>query len=98
MLSRLIGEGTAASFLKPGLTEASERVRLIGGRVANAANGPTGSFAGALAEQQAAGGAAEPVDLEAEMVRLADEQLRFEASTRLLQKVYAQVRASVRER
>jgi hypothetical protein len=98
MLNRLIGQGTAASLLKTGLTEVSERVRLIGGRVANAANGPAGGFAGALAEQQGAEAAAEPVDLEAEMVRLADEQLRFEASTRLLQKVYAQVRASVRER
>jgi flagellar basal body rod protein FlgB len=37
-------------------------------------------------------------DLEKEMVTLADEQLRFEATSRLLQKVYAQVRASVRER
>ena len=38
------------------------------------------------------------VDLETEMVALADEQIRFEAATRLLQKVYQQVRASVRER
>lgn len=48
------------------------------------------------AELEAAG--REPVDVEKEMVTLADEQLRYEATTRLLQKVYAQIRSSVRER
>jgi hypothetical protein len=43
-------------------------------------------------------GAEEGVDLETEMVALADEQLRYEAMTRLLSKVYAQVRSAIRER
>jgi flagellar basal body rod protein FlgB len=46
----------------------------------------------------AATGQIEAVDLEAEMVALADEQLRFEAAVKLLEQVYAQVRSSVRER
>jgi flagellar basal body rod protein FlgB len=37
------------------------------------------------------------VNVEKEMVALADEQLRFEAATALLQKVYQQIRSSVRE-
>jgi flagellar basal body rod protein FlgB len=38
------------------------------------------------------------VDIEREMVSLADEQLRYEAATSLLTKVYQQVRSSIRER
>jgi flagellar basal body rod protein FlgB len=96
MLNRLLGQGTAASMLKEGLDVSSKRAREIASRIANAANNPNGGFAGVLERTQ--GGEAEQVDLETEMVALADEQLRFEAATRLLQKVYAQVRASVRER
>ncbi len=56
------------------------------------------SRTGALDAATAADGvaAAEGVDLESEMVALADEQIRFDALTRMLQKVYAQVRASVK--
>jgi flagellar basal body rod protein FlgB len=38
------------------------------------------------------------VDLEAEMARLADAQLRFDAAATLLQKTYQGLRASLRER
>ena len=37
-----------------------------------------------------------PVDLESEMVSLADEQLYFEATATLLQKAYEQIRSSLR--
>ena len=37
-------------------------------------------------------------EIEEEMVALADEQLRFEATANLLQKVYDQMRASIRSR
>jgi flagellar basal body rod protein FlgB len=36
------------------------------------------------------------VDIEAEMVSLADEQLRFEATAKLLQKAYQGVRTSLK--
>jgi flagellar basal body rod protein FlgB len=38
------------------------------------------------------------VDLEAEMTSLADEQLRYDATTKLLQKTYEQLRLSVRDK
>lgn len=92
MLARLIGEGSSAALLKEGLSASTDRARTIADRVANATNGP--AFANALAEANGE----EPVDLEKEMVSLADEQIRFEATSQLLQKVYAQIRASVHER
>jgi len=44
-------------------------------------------------------GVAQPeVNLEAEMTNLADEQLRYEAGAKLLEKTYASLRLSIRER
>ena len=51
----------------------------------------------ALDDAQGAG-AAEVVDMEQEMVSLAEEQIRFEAATSLLSKVYEQIRMGIRER
>lgn len=96
MLVRLIGQATNAALLKQGLDASSVRSRAIAHRVANAAT-PQAGFAEALDRAQG-GGAAEKVDLEREMVALADEQIRFEATARLLQKVYAGLRSAVRER
>lgn len=90
MLNRILGNGTSSSLLKEGLNVSSRRAREVAERVANASSN---DFA---TELEAAGAGA--VDLEKEMVTLADEQLRYEATTRLLQKVYQQVRSSVRER
>lgn len=97
MLTRLLGPETSAANIREGLGASVDRSRSIAHRIANAS---TPGFAGALDAATAAdgGAAAEGVDLEAEMVALADEQIRFDALTRMLQKVYAQVRASVRER
>ena len=95
MLHRLLGTGSAVSFLKQGLNESSERSRAIASRVANVST-PGSPFEAVLAQAQGVEGGA--IDLEREMVSLADEQIRYEAATRLLRKVYAQVRSSVRER
>lgn len=89
MLNRILGEGTRAAVLKSGLDASSRRVRDVASRVANASNP---DFASELEAAQSS------VDVEKEMVTLADEQLRYEAATRLLEKTYAQLRASVRER
>ncbi len=104
MIGRLFGGGTPAAMLRAGLGDTSASLRSIAHRVANAttpggAGGPsgTGSFADAL--QGVDGTAAaneETVDIETEMVRLANEQIRYDASATLLQRVYAQLRASVR--
>ena len=97
MLTRLIGAGTTSAELKTGLTESSRAVRQIAHRVANASSP---DFPNALRAAQAGeqlDGSESPVDIEQEMVALADEQLRFETANNLLRKVYQQVRASVRE-
>jgi flagellar basal body rod protein FlgB len=93
MMGRLLGPNTSAAHLKEGMDLSSERARGIAHRIANAA---TGGFAGALDAARVGEDAA--VDLEGAMVALAAEQIRFEALTRLLQKTYAQVRASVKDR
>ncbi len=95
MLARLIGQGTAVSQLKAGLDASSRAVRGIAHRVANAGNA---TFESALEEADAAGSETEPVDLEVEMVKLADETLRFEIAGALLEKLYQQIRSSIRER
>ncbi len=94
MLQRLIGNRSSIPTLKGGLDASSRSVRRIAHRVANAG---TPDFAEALDRAQAAGQTG-AVDIEAEMVKLADEQLRFEATASLLQKAYQQVRSSIRER
>jgi flagellar basal body rod protein FlgB len=96
MLNRLLGSTSSVSELKAGLDRSTQAVREIAHRVANASSGPDGGFASAL---ENAGGTApgSGVDLEQEMVALADEQLRYEAASRLLEKVYQQIRSSVRE-
>jgi flagellar basal body rod protein FlgB len=40
----------------------------------------------------------EAVNLEAEMTSLADEQLRYEATEKLLEKAYQQIRVSMRDK
>ena len=93
MLARLIGNETTAAQLKEGLDASARAARGIAHRVANAG---TPDFAETLDAAQAAGRGG--VDIEREMVALADEQLRYEATANLLQKVYQQVRSSIRER
>jgi flagellar basal body rod protein FlgB len=96
MLNRLFGAGSSVTNLKEGLGRSTSAVREIAHRVANASSGPSG-FASALENAEAAG-QGETVDLEREMVALADEQLRYEATSRLLEKVYQQIRLSIRDR
>lgn len=96
MLARLIGRESVPSALKLGLDASARAVRAVGHRVANAATPGGPAFADVLQEQQTAPAEA-PVDVEQEMVRLADEQLRFQATSRLLQRTYQQIRSSIRE-
>ena len=101
MIERLFGVGTSAAELRGGLTDTSQSLRSIAHRVANATNGvPGGSpdFGTVLqaTDPQSDPTLAESVDIETEMVRLADEQIRYDTSATLLQRVYVQLRASVR--
>ena len=98
MLYGFFGRVTQSENLREAMNASAQRSRLIADRVSKATllNGDgfalpeAGGEPGTLQEG--------PVDLEAEMVSLADEQLFFEASTRLLQKAYEQIRSSIRER
>lgn len=106
MLYGFFNRVSSAGSLKASLDASTRRTRSIADRVANASlqnrdgfamPGIGGTQAGAAAGPQ---GAAEggPVDLETEMVSLADEQLRFEATAKLLEKTYQQIRVSIRDR
>ena len=62
---------------------------------------PIHGFAAETTAAENAAGSAQPgagVDLEAEMVSLGDEQLRYEATAKLLQKTYEKIRLSLRDR
>lgn len=89
MLSRLVGNGSLVGRLKDGLDESSRNVKGVAHRVANAS-----TFETALQDVEGGEG---PVDLEAEMVTLAEERIRYDAAAQLLQKVYQQIRLGIRE-
>jgi flagellar basal body rod protein FlgB len=94
-----IGRVSQAPALKEALDVSSQRSRLLADRVARASlQRPNGGFA--LPQESAPPGSPEqgPIDLEAEMVSLADEQLRYEATARLLQRAYQGIRTSLRDR
>lgn len=101
MIGRLFGVGTSAAELRGGLTDTSQSLKSIAHRVANATNGVPGGSPAFDDVLQAADPNADPalteeVDIETEMVRLADEQIRYDTSATLLQRVYTQLRSSVR--
>lgn len=95
MINKVLGTASATADLRRELTSSMERTRAGADRIANAYNGTDASFTDALDAAQS-GVDGEPVDVETEMIRLADEQIRFDAMSRMLSKVYQQVRASVR--
>ena len=96
MLFGLIGRVSLAPQLRGELSRSSERSRVIADRVAKATLGGADGFA--LPQPAAPPGTplGGPVDVEQEMVSLADEQLHYEATASLLQKTYQQIRESVR--
>jgi flagellar basal body rod protein FlgB len=95
VLFGFIGRISSANQLKENLDLSAQRTRGIAQRVAGATLQNQTGFAlpqGEVASQPDA------VNLEAEMTSLADEQLRFEATTKLLEKTYQQIRVSLRDR
>lgn len=93
----IIGRISNAPQLREALDTSAQRVRAIADRVSKASMGGDGF---ALPAVQQAPGSPETggVDLETEMTSLADEQLRFEATAKLLAQSYQQIRASLRDR
>jgi hypothetical protein len=98
MLFGFMGRVGPVDQLKQGLDIGTQRTRLIADRVAKATLAQTDGFA--LPDAQAEPGTPleGAVDLESEMVSLADEQLRYETTARLLQKAYQQIRTSIKDR
>jgi flagellar basal body rod protein FlgB len=94
MLYGFINRVSLAHNMRLSLDEASQRVRAIAQRVSQAsANGENGfALPGAANDANAA------IDLEAEMTALADEQLRYETTAKLLERTYQKIRLSIRER
>ncbi|MEQ1856605.1 MAG: hypothetical protein ABL963_09045 [Longimicrobiales bacterium] len=92
MIRGLLGAGTVVDGLRQELDASAVRSREIANRVANASNSNVASFGTALDEAMSG----EAIDLEVEMVALADEQIRYEALAETLQKLYTQIRSSVR--
>ena len=95
MLFGLIDRTTSATSLKTALDRGIERSRVIADRVAKASlqNGDGFSLE---ANGVAASQNLNPVNVEDEMVALADEQIRFLATSRLLEKTYASLRGAIK--
>jgi hypothetical protein len=95
MISGLFGQGAVTRTLRGGLDEAAATHRAIAERVARGLerSSPDG-FAGQLdASMKSA-----DQELARDMTALADTQLRYEATARLLQKSYADFRTAIRDR
>ena len=98
MAISIIGRTTNAVDLKDALDLSTQRTRAIASRVAQASVKGGNGFALPIDPATGQPAASEQVDLEAEMTSLADEQLRYEATEKLLEKAYAQLRTSMREK
>ena len=98
MLFGFMGRVAPVDQLKQGLDIGTQRTRQIADRVAKATLTQADGFALPDAGAEPGTTAEGSVDMEAEMVSLADEQLRYETTARLLQKAYQQIRTSLRDR
>ncbi len=97
MITGFIGRVTPAGELKDALDIGTQRVRAIADRVSKASLLNQDGFA--LPGSSTANGAittSAGVDIETEMINLADEQLRYEATSKLLAKAYDQVRTALK--
>jgi flagellar basal body rod protein FlgB len=91
----LIERTTSASPLKAALDKSVDRSRGIADRVAKATVNSGDGFA-LEAKTGNAQATVNPVNVEDEMVSLADEQLRFLATSRLLEKTYQSLRTAIK--
>lgn len=98
MLLGILSRATNANDIKDALDLSAHRTRVIAGRVAQASVQGRSGFA--LPVDPTTGQPVDDgqVDLEAEMTSLADEQVRYNATVKLLEKTYAQLRTSIREK
>lgn len=91
-----INRATSANELRASLDVGAQRTRAIADRVARGTAQRQGfslPTAGATPGSDEQG----PIDVESEMVSLADEQVRFAATAKLLQQTYAGLRESIQK-
>ena len=96
MIRELFGTSSIYATLRDGLDQATAAQRRIANRVANITNGAgQDGFATELSKQRG-GARGNAADLEKSMTELADTQLRFDATTRLIQQAYAKLRTAIK--
>lgn len=95
MLFGLIDRTTSATTLKSALDRSSERNRGIADRISKATLQNSDGFA-LEASNGSVQAEANRVNVEEEMVALADEQLRFLATSRFLEKTYSSLRTAIK--
>jgi flagellar basal body rod protein FlgB len=93
VLFGILGRTTNANDLKDSLDLSAQRTRAIASRVAQASVNGNG-FALPVDPKTGAPADGDQVDLETDMTSLADEQVRYEATEKLLEKTYQQLRTS----
>ena len=96
MLSGPLGRATDSNLLRDMLDVSMERTKTIADRVSRASISSKDGFS--LTPTGEAPTEGEQIDIEQEMVSLADEQLHFEATAKLLEKAYAQLRLAIKDR
>lgn len=98
MLYGFFGRVSNSVQLKESLDLSTQRTRIIADRVSKATLQNVDGFALPQAAVDPGTALEGEVDLESEMVSLADEQLHFETAAKLLQKTYEKIRLSLRDR
>jgi flagellar basal body rod protein FlgB len=94
-----IGRTTLATQLKESLDASAQRSRTIADRVSRASLPQQGFSLPSSSDGKSPAAQAEaPIDVETEMVNLADEQLRYATTAKLLQKTYAGLHESLQSK
>lgn len=97
MIKSLFGAGTAPYTLRGALEEQMATQRVIAQRITQATQASSGqSFGDQLSAKLA--GQQPAVDLNQEMAALADTNLRYEATAKMLQGAYNKLRTAFRDR
>ncbi|MDB4917295.1 MAG: hypothetical protein JWM95_4939 [Gemmatimonadetes bacterium] len=97
MLPGTLGRATDSNLLRDMLDVSMERTKTIADRVSRASLSSKDGFSLTPSGEAPVNGD-DAIDIESEMVSLADEQLHFEATAKLLEKAYAQLRLAIKER
>ncbi len=93
-----IGRTTLATQLKESLDASAQRSRTIADRVSRASLPQQGFSLPSTGGKSSTAQPQAPIDVEAEMVNLADEQLRYATTAKLLQKTYAGLHESLQSK